>query len=78
MENRDRELIMKFIKSDIQLRKLYENHRWLDHRIDKLSNRRFLTTGEQVAYKRLKKEKLLGVDRMLSIVRAREAEQVAA
>ena len=78
MEKRDRELIMKFIKSDVQLRKLYEEHRWLDHRIGKLSNRRFLTSGEQIAYRRLKKEKLLGVDRMLSIVRAREAEQIAA
>ena len=78
MENRDRELIMKFIQVDVQLKKLYEQHRKLDHRIEKLSNKRFLTSGDQMAYQRLKKEKLLGVDRMLSIVRAREAEQVAA
>lgn len=78
MEKRDRDLIMKFIKSDIQLRKLYEEHEWLDHRIDKLSNRRFLTVGEQVDYKRLKKQKLQGVDKMLSIVRERESEHMAA
>ena len=78
MESHDRDLIFKFISSDAQLRKLYEEHKILDARISKMGNRRYLTNDEEQEHKQLKQKKLKGVDRMISIVREYEDRYVAA
>lgn len=78
MESHDRDLIFKFISSDVQLRKLYEEHKSLDAKINKMGNRRYLTNDEEQEHKQLKQKKLQGVDRMISIVREYEERHEAA
>lgn len=68
MEQCDRELILLFMKSDVELRKLYERHLELEEKLDEYSNDAFTTADQEMEIKRLKKEKLIGVDRMMGII----------
>ena len=68
MESVDRELIQVVIKNDVQLRRLYDEHQCLESRLLKFSSKIFLTPDEQMEERRLKKQKLFGVDRMMEII----------
>ena len=68
MENADRELIKKVLKSNLKLKRLYEEHQFLEHKLSGFQHRPFLTAGEQLELQRLKKRKLFGVDRMMEIL----------
>lgn len=68
MENKDKELIHKFMLHDKTLARLYREHNTLENMLDKLSSRAFLTSEEQLEVQRLKKRKLSGVDRMMAII----------
>ncbi len=69
MENTDRELIMAVIKTNVELRRLYEQHHDLEDRLSSYEGRRFLTAEEELHQKRLKLEKLSGMDRIMQILR---------
>ncbi len=68
MENADRELILKVMHNNAQLKRLYEEHLQFEKKLDAFGRKKFLTSEEQVEEKKLKKLKLLGVDNMMSIV----------
>jgi hypothetical protein len=76
METHDHELIMKFIESDKKLKRLYQQHIKLEDLLDTMSKRRFLSDDDQMLQQRLKKEKLIGVEQMLSLIRTKNTEDV--
>lgn len=68
MESAERELIMKAIQSNIQLRRLYEEHLALEDKLLAFERRRFLTSQEEVEAKRLKFKKLHGKEKMMAML----------
>jgi uncharacterized protein len=68
MEKIERETIEKFGSDNSELRRLYEEHQRLETKLQRYESRRFLTPGEQIFVKSLKKKKLAGVDRMMAIL----------
>jgi hypothetical protein len=77
MEHADRDLIEQSAKSNFEVKKLYEQHKEFEERLDKLSTKTFLTAGEETEQRRLKRLKSRGVERMLELARAKEASQAA-
>jgi hypothetical protein len=70
MENTERALIEGAITSNSELRRLYSKHRTFEEKIDKMGRRPYLTPKDQLEFKRLKAEKLRGVERMLQLIAA--------
>ena len=68
METHERELIERAVESNFELKKLYEQHRDLDLKLQKLGRKAFLTAPEEAEERRLKQLKLRGVERMLKII----------
>jgi len=68
MDARDIELIEKFAKQDPLLRTLYQEHRELDKKLQKLSKKPYLTPAEEREEQRLKKMKLAGKDKLVRIL----------
>lgn len=68
MECSDKELVRKLVQSNAKLRKLYEEHEILHHKLERFQNRPYLTSQEEVEQRELKKRKLMGVDQMMSIL----------
>ena len=75
MENKDREIIIKLMDSNAQLRRLYEEHMRIEESLSHLSSEPFLTPDEEIEERRLKKQKLLGVDRMMAMLHSCEPER---
>lgn len=75
MEDHERNLIETVLESNFRLRKLYEEHRILERQLDEYNSRGFLTADEEMEVKHLKKRKLLGVDKMMSIIHEQQEEQ---
>ncbi len=74
MDTSEKELLEIAIKSDAQIKRLYDQHRLLDRKIQTITGRGILTGREELEVKVLKKQKLLGKDnlmRMLSEFRVR-------
>ncbi len=67
MERADRELIEKMVPNNFELKKLYEKHKDLEARLNKLGKKAFLTQGEELEQRQLKVVKLRGVERMLKL-----------
>ena len=74
MESTERELIEKALSNNFELKKLYTQHSQLQIRLEQLSNLPFLTADEQIEVKKLKHQKLRGVERMIQIIRAGEED----
>lgn len=68
MENAERELIKAAIRSNVQLRRLYEEHLALEDRLAAFEKRNFLTVQEELETKRLKRRKLHGKERMMALL----------
>lgn len=68
MEISDRELILRAIKYNTQLRRLYNEHLLLENKLDRLKSRSYLTTQEEIESKLLKLRKLKGVDKMMNMI----------
>jgi len=69
MEERDRILIEKQIVHDEELKKYFEEHLLFEKQLDELSAKPFLTAGEQLQEKKLKKLKLAGRDKIESLLK---------
>jgi hypothetical protein len=67
MENRERQLIEEAGKTNIQVKRLYQQHQDLEDRLGKLGRRAFLTADEEAEERRLKQLKLQGVEKMLKL-----------
>lgn len=68
MEHTDRELILSMLEGDKNLRRLYKQHSELEKRLAEFEGRNFLTAEEEIEQRRLKKQKLHGVDKMMGII----------
>jgi uncharacterized protein YdcH (DUF465 family) len=68
MEDTDRTKISNFLRNNQELKRLYREHQELESRLTRLGQRAYLTAAEEQEEKLLKKVKLRGVDRMLTIV----------
>ncbi len=76
MERADRERIEKVVPNNFELKKLYERHKELEEKLQKLSRKAFLTQSEEQEQRQLKIVKLRGVERMLKL--ASDGEDLAA
>jgi len=77
MENRDRELIQKVLRTNIELKRLYQEHMVLEEKLNRFEKRTFLLPIEELEARSLKKKKLHGVDKMMSIISNHRVEQDA-
>ena len=68
MENTERQLLLKVIKSNHQLKKLYEEHISLEEQLSQYEHRTFLTSLEAIQEKKLKFQKLQGKEQMMDIL----------
>ena len=68
MNKQDQELIVKYLDSNFELNKLYSEHQELEGRLSRFTKKFHLTTPDEVEVKKLKRQKLLGMDRMMMIV----------
>lgn len=74
MEAADRELILRRMPHNPALRKLYLEHEDYENRLGELRSFTFLTPDEEIEEKRLKQQKLHGVDRMMKILQEQREE----
>jgi uncharacterized protein len=62
MEQRDLELIEKYITNDKALEALYQEHLDFERQLEKFNSKPYLTPSEEVERKNLQKRKLVGRD----------------
>jgi len=77
MEKSDLELIQKYVSTDPELKRYWDEHEDYERKLDKFNLRLYLTPEEEVEKKRLQKLKLAGRDRIeviLSKYRPRSME----
>ncbi|MCF8103968.1 MAG: DUF465 domain-containing protein [Desulfohalobiaceae bacterium] len=60
MEQHEIDMINKYIESDTELKKLWEEHIDFENKLQDLESKRHLTPAEQAEIKRLKRDKLTG------------------
>ena len=68
MEKDDVELIEKHSNTDKDLGALYREHLKFEREIDKLENKSYLSKEEQLKLHDLKKKKLMGRDKLESVL----------
>ncbi len=66
--DKDKELIAKYAAKDDDLRKLVEQHRALDERLEEFHRRPYLTSEEEQEKKRIQVQKLALKDQIMAIV----------
>lgn len=75
MEKSEENLIAKHINHDDELRKYVEEHRQYEETIEKYNQRVYLTPAEEMEKKKLQKMKLLGKERIYTILSKYRNEQ---
>ncbi|MCF8038551.1 MAG: DUF465 domain-containing protein [Desulfohalobiaceae bacterium] len=60
MEQHEIDMINRYMETDAELKKLWEEHLDFEKKIQELESKRYLTPVEQSEIKRLKKDKLTG------------------
>ena len=75
MEQRDLELIEKYKTKDDVLSNLYKQHIDFEKKLDELENKSYITPEDEMEIRELKKKKLMGRDRMESILRKYRAAE---
>jgi N-dimethylarginine dimethylaminohydrolase len=68
MEKSEENLIAKHINHDDELRKYVEEHRQYEETIEKFNQRVYLTSHEEVEKKKLQKMKLLGKEKIYTLL----------
>jgi len=76
MEKREEEEILSLVDQVPELRSLYAEHQDLKKQLDKLNHKHYLTPEEELEKKRIQKIKLVGKDRMITILAAHRNEAV--
>ena len=70
----DQELLTKVKKTNIEFKRLHEEHTKLKDRVEELNRMKFLTAEQEVEKKRIQKQKLKNKDRMLKIIDSFQAK----
>lgn len=68
MEIKEEALIRSLLDTDSELRRHYEEHVGLKHRLEELRQKLYLTEEEKVEEKRIQKQKLVEKDRIMEIL----------
>jgi uncharacterized protein YdcH (DUF465 family) len=68
MEKRDLEIIQKYISTDAELKRYMDEHEEYERKLQEFNRRIYLTPDEEIERKRLQKLKLIGRDRIESIL----------
>ena len=68
MELKDEQTIVSLLDKDPELRKFYEEHRELEHKLAQFQHKHHLTPEEELEMKKIQKLKLVGKDRMMEIL----------
>jgi uncharacterized protein YdcH (DUF465 family) len=68
MEKRDLEIIQKYISTDAELKRYMDEHEEYERKLQQFNRRIYLTPDEEIERKRLQKLKLIGRDRIESIL----------
>jgi len=66
--NIDPEILEKIKSENMEFKKLYDEHTHLDHKVEELNRRRYLTPEEETEKKNFQKQKLNCKDRLEQIV----------
>jgi hypothetical protein len=74
MEAFERDLILRSIPSNRQLKRLYAQHLKIEEELVTFGGRSYLTSQEQVLVSELKKRKLQGVDLMMAMIQDLRSE----
>ena len=69
MEEKDKLLIEKHINSDEELKKYVDEHILYEKQLDELNKKPYLTQGEEIKLKKIKKLKLAGRDNIEMLLR---------
>ncbi len=69
MEQRDVELIQKFCSQDPALNDLFRQHVEFERELEKLDNKSYLSVDEQMERQKIKKQKLVGKDKIEMILK---------
>jgi len=69
-------LVEQLKKEDKEFWHLFQEHQYLEKKLERLNKRRYLTPEEEVERKIIQKRKLLGKDRMAEIIRRYKQEKV--
>lgn len=75
MEERDRKLLEKLAETDSEIKGLWEDHVLYGKQLDKLESKPFLTPAEEVEMKSLKKQKLEGKTRLVSLLQRHKQQE---
>lgn len=73
MEKRDLEMIESLMKTNVELKALYDQHIEFEKELEKLNNKSYLTPIEDIERRTIQKKKLLGRDRIEIILRQHRA-----
>ena len=68
MESSEKELIENFARRDLHIKRLYEEHLFLDEKISSFEGRRFLSEKDQSEIQQLKKKKLRGKEMLIKLI----------
>ena len=68
MENKEEKFIVSLLDKDPELRKYYEEHQQLEEKLRGFQDKSHLTPVEEVEKKRLQKLKLVGKDKIMTIL----------
>lgn len=68
MDEKEKQLLEKHAATNPELKSLWEDHLLYEKKIEKLESHPHLTPAEQQTLKQLKKQKLDGKTRMMSIL----------
>ncbi len=68
MENRDLELLQKYISSDPELKRCMDKHQEFERKLEEMNRRLYLTPEEEIDRKKIQKLKLAGRDQIEAIL----------
>lgn len=68
MDNADKELLEVAQKSDIQIKRLYDQHKLLDRKIETMLGRTYLSNSDDLEIRTLKKQKLVGKEMLMKLL----------
>lgn len=68
MENAERELLELVAQHDQRVKRLYDEHLFLDREVESFKSRKFITSDEEVKLKQLKSKKLRGKRMLMQLI----------
>jgi uncharacterized protein len=74
MEQKEEELIHRYLTNDEELKALYEEHLELKRQLEPFRLKHYLTAEEEIEQKRIQKLKLASKDRIMELLHRHQQE----